>query len=96
MLIDHEHRYDQFAHPAIGTVLLVEDDGLLAMALEESVRILGAAEVHCCADVDSATEVARSATIDCALLDVMARDQTTYEVWSDHSLSMVCGNDGFS
>jgi len=55
------------------SVLIVEDEGLLALMMEDLVRELGATEVHICADVASAAAVAETADIDCAVLDLRIR-----------------------
>ncbi|HEX4298038.1 MAG TPA: response regulator [Devosia sp.] len=65
---------------AIRSVLIVEDEALVAMMMEELVRELGVTDVHVCGDVASALELARLADIDCAVLDIRLRDGSSIEV----------------
>ena len=62
---------------SIGSLLIVEDEGLVSMMLEDIVRQMGATNVHVCGDLDSAHQTAGSADIDCAVLDVRMRGGTT-------------------
>jgi len=64
----------------IRSVLIVEDEGLVAMMMEDLVRELGIKDIHICSDVASAIELARSADIDCAVLDLWVRDGSSVEV----------------
>lgn len=58
----------------IRSVLIVEDEGLVAMMMEDLVRELGIRHVHICSDVASAIKLANTADIDCAVLDLWIRD----------------------
>lgn len=64
----------------LGTVLIMEDEGLVSLLMEDIVREMGADAVHVFADVAPAREAALSAAIDCAILDVMVRDGTSHEI----------------
>jgi DNA-binding response OmpR family regulator len=61
-------------------ILIVEDEALVALAIEDVVRELGAEQVHICADVSSALEAASTGRFDCAILDVVLRDGTSVAV----------------
>jgi CheY-like chemotaxis protein len=65
---------------ALNAILIVEDEALVALAMEDAVRELGADRVHICSDVSSAMEAAASGEFDCAILDVMLRDGTSIGV----------------
>jgi CheY-like chemotaxis protein len=54
----------------LGIVLLVEDDGLLAMMLEDLVREAGAASVIVGRDPQDALRAAEQEPLACAILDV--------------------------
>jgi CheY-like chemotaxis protein len=62
------------------SVLVLEDDGLLSLMLEDLVLEEGALEVHACHDVRTALDIARTADLDCAILDVSLRGEANYEV----------------
>ena len=64
----------------IRSVLIVEDEGLLALLMEDLARDLGASEVHVCCDVASAAKVADSANLDCAVLDLRIGRDSSNEV----------------
>jgi CheY-like chemotaxis protein len=64
----------------IGSVLIVEDEGLVAMMMEDLVRELGVRDVHVCSDVASALALVESADIDCAVLDLWVRDGSSIAV----------------
>ena len=64
----------------IRSVLIVEDEGLVAMMMEDLVRELGIRDIHICTDVASALELANSADIDCAVLDLWIRDGSSSKV----------------
>jgi CheY-like chemotaxis protein len=64
----------------IRSVLIVEDEALVAMMMEDLVRELGVQDVHICSDVDSALQLATTADIDCAVLDLMVRGGTSESV----------------
>jgi CheY-like chemotaxis protein len=57
----------------IHSVLIVEDEMIVAMLMEDIVRDLGVSEVHICPDAASALEVVETKHIDCAILDVRLR-----------------------
>ena len=64
----------------IRSVLIVEDEGLVALMMEDLVRELGIRDIHICSDVGSALELARTANIDCAVLDLWVRDGSSIGV----------------
>ena len=64
----------------IRSVLIVEDEMIVALLMEDLVRDLGVTDVHTCTDVASALEVVRNETIDCAILDLRVRDGNTLQV----------------
>lgn len=70
----------KFDQRRIGSVLIVEDEGLVAMMLEDLVREMGARDVHIFADVQSARDAAQTVPYACAILDVLVRDGTTGEL----------------
>lgn len=53
----------------INSVLIVEDEALVAMMMEDMLRELGATEIVTCPDLDSARSAAVSGDFDCAILD---------------------------
>jgi CheY-like chemotaxis protein len=65
---------------ALGSVLVLDDEGIVLMMLEDMLRDLGAAQVHSFTDPSKALAVAAAAPIDCAILDVMMRGSPSYEV----------------
>lgn len=64
----------------IRSVLIVEDEGLVAMMMEDLVRELGVRDVHICSDVASALALLDSADLDCAVLDLWVRDGSSIAV----------------
>lgn len=64
----------------IRSVLIVEDEMIVAMLMEDLVRQLGVRDVHICADSASALEVVRTQSVDCAILDLRLRDGTSMQV----------------
>jgi CheY-like chemotaxis protein len=64
----------------IRSLLIVEDEGIVAMMMEDLVRELGIKDVHICSDVASALELARIGDIDCAVLDLWVRDGSSIAV----------------
>ena len=64
----------------IRSVLIVEDEMIVAMLMEDLLRSLGVEDVYICADAASALEVVRSSPIDCAVLDLRVRDGSSTEV----------------
>jgi CheY-like chemotaxis protein len=73
----------------IHSVLIVEDEGLLALMMEDLVRELGATDVHLCGDLASAMQMARSAEIDCAVLDLKVRGGTSTAIADTLSLRSI-------
>ena len=67
-------------HVRLGTVLILEEEGLLSLLIEEIVRDMGAEGVHVHGDIASAREIAASAPIDCAILDLVLRDGSSNEI----------------
>jgi CheY-like chemotaxis protein len=65
---------------AIHSVLIVEDEMIVAMQMEDIVRELGVGNVYLCSDVPSALELLRTTTVDCAILDLWLRDRNSMEV----------------
>ena len=61
----------------IRSVLIVEDEGLLALMMEDLVRDLGAADIHVCCDLESASKIADSVELDCAILDLRIRNASS-------------------
>lgn len=55
---------------SIRSILIVEDEGLVAMMIEDLVREMGARHVHVCDDLGAACALATSAELDCAVLDL--------------------------
>ena len=68
------------AIPRLDSVLLIEDDGLVQMLIEDLARELGAREVTVCRDPVEALHIARSASLDCAVLDISLWGGTSYAV----------------
>jgi CheY-like chemotaxis protein len=64
----------------IRSVLIVEDEGLVAMMMEDLVRELGVRDVHICSDVASALALVETAEFDCAVLDLWVRDGSSIAV----------------
>ncbi len=58
----------------IRSVLILEDEGLVAMLIEDLVRDLGAERIDVFTEVAPALEAASSGDYDCAILDVVLRD----------------------
>jgi CheY-like chemotaxis protein len=61
----------------IRSVLIVEDEGLVAMMIEDLVRELGVRDVHLCPDVASALQILETTEIDCAVLDLWVRGDSS-------------------
>jgi DNA-binding response OmpR family regulator len=68
------------ASSRLDRILIVEDDGLLAMVVEDMARDQGARDVVVCRDLDHALDQARTADFDCAVLDVSLSSGPTYPV----------------
>jgi CheY-like chemotaxis protein len=58
----------------IRSVLIVEDEMIVAMLIEDLMRELGVTDVLICPDVASALETLKTRSIDCAILDLRVRD----------------------
>lgn len=61
-------------------ILIVEDEFFVAMDLESTVRDLGATVAAVCYELGTALEVAKSAEIDAAILDVDLSGEVVYPV----------------
>ena len=59
----------------IGPVLVVEDDAVLAMAVEDSLRVAGATEVVIAASTTQALDTLRDRQFDTVILDVHLADR---------------------
>lgn len=64
----------------IKSVLIVEDEMIVAMLIEDLVRSLGVQEVEICIDAKSAIEYLAGNHVDCAVLDLWVRDGSTMSV----------------
>lgn len=65
---------------SISSVLIVEDEMIVAMLMEDLVRDLGVEEVHMAADVATALGILETQAIDLAVLDLRVRDGATAAV----------------
>ena len=65
---------------AIRSVLVVEDEMIVAMLMEDLLRSLGVEEVYIAADVKSALKLLETRPVDCAVLDLWVRDGDTMAV----------------
>ena len=64
-------------------VLVLEDQSLIAMDIEETLRGLGAVEVRCCANITDAKAALKMLTPDCAILDFNLGDHTSAAIADD-------------
>jgi len=64
----------------IRSILIVEDEMIVAMLMEQLVRELGVGDVYLCADAATALDIVASKQIDLAVLDMKVRDGTTTAV----------------
>jgi CheY-like chemotaxis protein len=64
----------------IRSVLVVEDEMIVAILMEDLLRSLGVDEVHICADAASALELIAKTPVDCVVLDLLVRDGSTRHV----------------
>jgi CheY-like chemotaxis protein len=64
----------------IRSILVVEDEMIVAMLIEDIVRDFGVSEVHICADAVSALAILETKSIDCAILDLRIRDGSSAPV----------------
>jgi CheY-like chemotaxis protein len=62
------------------SVLVLEDEGLVALMLEDLLREMGARAVDCFAAAADALKAATTGHYDCAVLDVIVRDGTSARV----------------
>jgi CheY-like chemotaxis protein len=60
--------------------MVLEDEGLLLITMEDMLRELGATEIHACTTTELALQTAREKPLDCAILDVRVRGDTTYQI----------------
>lgn len=65
---------------AIRSVLIVEDEMIVAMLMEDLLRSLGVEDVYIATDVKSALKLLEEAPVDCAVLDLWVRDGDTMVV----------------
>lgn len=65
---------------SIHSVLVVEDEMIVAMLVEDLVRELGVHDVHICSDVATALQLVETVSIDFAVLDLRLRDGTSMEI----------------
>lgn len=61
--------------PALGSILVVEDDGLIAMAIEQALLDAGASAVRICSSTDDALAALREDKPDGLVLDVHLADR---------------------
>lgn len=66
--------------PGIRSVLILEDEGLVALVMEEIVRDMGVPDIHTFVDVRSALEAARAGDYDCAVLDLCVGNELSLPV----------------
>ena len=64
----------------IRSVLIAEDEGMVALLMEDLVRELGVREIHICSTVAAARQIAEVADIDCAVLDLKLSDGSALEI----------------
>lgn len=64
----------------IRSILIVEDEMIVAMLIEQLVRELGVGDVYLCIDAATALGIVASKQIDLAVLDMKVRDGTTIAV----------------
>jgi CheY-like chemotaxis protein len=64
----------------IRSMLVVEDEMIVAMLMEDLLRSLGVENVHIATDVAGALKTIGETQIDCAVLDLLVRDGQTFEV----------------
>lgn len=66
--------------PAIESVLVLEDNFLIAMDMGEILSALGVKGVHIAATVEKAMEIVAAHPIDFAILDINLGDETSFTV----------------
>ena len=62
------------------SVLILDDEALIAMMIEDEVRELGAETVLIFSDPSEAMDAASTAPLDCAILDIFIRGKADYLV----------------
>lgn len=65
---------------SLKSVLILEDEVLVSMMMEDLMREIGVENVHVHADAEAARDFAKSADLDCAVLDVLVRGGDSAEV----------------
>jgi len=65
---------------SIGTVLLVEDEALVAVMIEDFLLDLGASEVIACGNAVDAEALLRQRTVHCAILDVKIGEDDSFNL----------------
>ncbi|AFL53485.1 CheY-like chemotaxis protein [Sinorhizobium fredii] len=66
--------------PTIRSVLVVEDNFLIAMDMEEILGALGVTSVHIATTTEKAMEIVGAHPIDFAILDINLGDETSFAV----------------
>jgi CheY-like chemotaxis protein len=64
----------------IRSLLILEDEMIVAMLMEELVRSLGVRDVYICTETREALDLLATRAIDCAVLDLWVRDGTSMAV----------------
>jgi DNA-binding response OmpR family regulator len=64
----------------IRSILIVEDEGLVAIMMEDLAGELGIAQIFVCADTNSALDLALTTDIDIAVLDLWVRDGSCFPI----------------
>ena len=64
----------------IRSILIVEDEMIVAMLMEDILRSLGVEDVHIVNDVAGALTIIENVSVDCAVLDLLVRDGKTLDV----------------
>jgi CheY-like chemotaxis protein len=67
----------------VGTVLVLEDEVLVAVVIEDLLLDQGAAEVFVCRDADEAQALVALRNVDCAILDVKIGDSDSFGLADD-------------
>lgn len=64
----------------IRSVLVLEDEAMVALMMEDLLRGMGVKDVHVCSDTASALRLLHDMPIDCAVLDLRVRDGSSLPV----------------
>jgi CheY-like chemotaxis protein len=64
----------------IRSMLIVEDEGIVAMMMEELLRDMGVRQIHSCPDTGAALKLLETVAFDCAVLDLRVRDGSSTPV----------------